>query len=144
MRTSPPTRSGWQWTAGCGADAAPFFRIFNPVLQAERYDPARVYIRRWLPELAGLPDKWIHRPWEAPAEVLAQAGVTLGQTYPHPIVELPASRDAALAAYAPTALRGTASPLPAPESALAGFTYWPGGCATPTIRSQSNRRRSPP
>ena len=91
---------GWQWTAGCGADAAPFFRIFNPVLQAERYDPARVYIRRWLPELTQLPDKWIQRPWEAPAAVLAQAGVTLGQTYPHPIVELPASRDAALAAYA--------------------------------------------
>ena len=91
---------GWQWTAGCGADAAPFFRIFNPVLQAERYDPARAYIRRWLPELAQLPDKWIHRPWEAPAEVLAHAGVVLGQTYPHPIVALPASRDAALAAYA--------------------------------------------
>ena len=60
----------------------------------------RVYIRRWLPELTNLPDKWIHRPWEAPAEALARAGVTLGQTYPHPIVELPASRDAALAAYA--------------------------------------------
>ena len=91
---------GWQWTAGCGADAAPFFRIFNPVLQAERDDPARIYIRRWLPELTSLPDKWIHRPWEAPVEVLAQAGVTLGHTYPRPIVELPASRDAALAAYA--------------------------------------------
>lgn len=60
----------------------------------------RVYIRRWLPELTSLPDKWIHRPWEAPVEVLAQAGVTLGHTYPRPIVELPASRDAALAAYA--------------------------------------------
>jgi len=91
---------GWQWTAGCGADAAPFFRIFNPVLQAERYDPARVYIRCWLPELARLPDKWIHRPWDAPAEVLARAGVELGQTYPRPVVELAASRDAALAAYA--------------------------------------------
>jgi deoxyribodipyrimidine photo-lyase len=91
---------GWQWTAGCGADAAPFFRIFNPVLQAERYDPDRVYLRRWVPELATLPDAWIHRPWQAPAEVLAAAGVTLGQTYPRPVVDFPASRDAALAAYA--------------------------------------------
>jgi deoxyribodipyrimidine photo-lyase len=91
---------GWQWTAGCGADAAPFFRIFNPVLQAERYDPGRVYLRRWVPELAALPDAWIHRPWQAPAHVLAAAGVALGQTYPHPVVDFPASRDAALGAYA--------------------------------------------
>jgi deoxyribodipyrimidine photo-lyase len=91
---------GWQWTAGCGADAAPFFRIFNPVLQAERYDPERHYLRRWLPELAALPDAWIHRPWQAPASVLATAGVTLGQTYPHPVVDFPASRVAALGAYA--------------------------------------------
>jgi deoxyribodipyrimidine photo-lyase len=90
---------GWQWTAGCGADAAPFFRIFNPVLQAERYDPARIYLRRWLPELAQLPDQWIHRPWQAPAEVLAKAGVTLGETYPHPTVDFPVSRKAALSAY---------------------------------------------
>jgi deoxyribodipyrimidine photo-lyase len=91
---------GWQWTAGCGADAAPFFRIFNPVLQAERYDPQRIYLRRWLPELAGLPDAWIHRPWQAPAGVLAAAGVALGSTYPAPVVDFPASRTAALAAYA--------------------------------------------
>jgi deoxyribodipyrimidine photo-lyase len=90
---------GWQWTAGCGADAAPFFRIFNPALQAERYDPRRVYLRRWLPELARLPDKWIHRPWEAPAAVLEDAGVVLGETYPRPIVDLAASRREALAAY---------------------------------------------
>ena len=90
---------GWQWTAGCGADAAPYFRIFNPVLQAERYDPQRVYLRRWLPELARLPDAWIHRPWQAPAAVLAAAGVALGSTYPEPIVDFPASRNAALAAY---------------------------------------------
>jgi deoxyribodipyrimidine photo-lyase len=90
---------GWQWTAGCGADAAPFFRIFNPVLQAERYDPQRVYLRRWLPELARLPDAWIHRPWQAPAHVLAAAGVELGVTYPRPLVDFPASRGAALAAY---------------------------------------------
>jgi deoxyribodipyrimidine photo-lyase len=100
---------GWQWTAGCGADAAPFFRIFNPVLQAERYDPARIYLRRWLPELAQLPDQWIHRPWQAPAEVLARAGVALGETYPYPAVDLPASRQAALAAYG--TLKEPAPPL---------------------------------
>jgi deoxyribodipyrimidine photo-lyase len=70
------------------------------VLQAERYDPDRAYLRRWVPELAALPDAWIHRPWQAPANVLAAAGVALGQTYPHPIVDFPASRDAALGAYA--------------------------------------------
>ena len=91
---------GWQWTAGCGADAAPYFRVFNPVLQTERFDPQRTYVRRWLPELAALPDKWVHRPFDAPAEVLAAAGVQLGVTYPLPLVELQASRTAALAGYA--------------------------------------------
>ena len=90
---------GWQWTAGCGADAAPFFRIFNPMLQTERFDPERTYLRRWLPELARLPDQWIHRPWEAPAAVLAQAGVEPGRTYPRPAVDFRESREAALAAY---------------------------------------------
>ena len=90
---------GWQWTAGCGADAAPFFRIFNPMLQTERFDPERIYLRRWLPELARLPDKWIHCPWEAPAAVLAEAGVDLGRTYPRPIIDFRASRESALAAY---------------------------------------------
>jgi deoxyribodipyrimidine photo-lyase len=90
---------GWQWTAGCGADAAPFFRVFNPVLQAERFDPDRAYLRRWLPELAALPDAWIHRPWEAPPEVLARAHVSLGETYPAPIVDLRRSRALALTAY---------------------------------------------
>jgi deoxyribodipyrimidine photo-lyase len=90
---------GWQWTAGCGADAAPYFRVFNPMLQAERFDPERAYLRRWLPELARLPDQWIHRPWEAPATVLANAGVELGRSYPHPIVDFRASREAALASY---------------------------------------------
>jgi deoxyribodipyrimidine photo-lyase len=90
---------GWQWTAGCGADAAPFHRVFNPVLQAERYDPRRVYLRRWLPELKRLPDEWIHRPWLAPQGVLDVAGVELGKTYPRPIVDLAESRREALAAY---------------------------------------------
>ncbi len=90
---------GWQWTAGCGADAAPYYRIFNPVLQAEKFDPDRAYIRRWIPELAQLPDRWIHQPWAAPGAVLTTAGVTLGSTYPHPIVDLKRSRGTALAAY---------------------------------------------
>ncbi|OAI56716.1 deoxyribodipyrimidine photolyase [Planctomyces sp. SCGC AG-212-M04] len=90
---------GWQWTAGCGADAAPFFRIFNPVSQGERFDPEGVYVRQWAPELAGLPDRWIHRPWEAPASVLDDAGVTLGVTYPHPIVDHGEARARALEAF---------------------------------------------
>ncbi|HEY4367184.1 MAG TPA: deoxyribodipyrimidine photo-lyase [Steroidobacteraceae bacterium] len=93
---------GWQWTAGCGADAAPYYRIFNPVLQAEKFDPQRTYIRRWVPQLAALPDKWIVQPWAAPAEVLAAAKVELGKTYPLPIVDLKHSRAAALAAYTAT------------------------------------------
>jgi deoxyribodipyrimidine photo-lyase len=90
---------GWQWTAGCGADAAPYYRIFNPVLQTERFDPARDYIRRYVPELAALPDAWILKPYEAPSEVLTSAGVILGKTYPKPIVELGLSRDRALALW---------------------------------------------
>lgn len=78
---------GWQWTAGCGADAAPYFRIFNPTGQAEKYDPDGAYLRTWLPELRQLPTPWIHKPWEAPDQVLADAGVVLGQTYPRPILD---------------------------------------------------------
>ncbi len=91
---------GWQWVAGCGADAAPYFRIFNPILQSERFDPDGNYLRQWLPELAALPKAWIHQPFSAPTEVLDAAGVELGQTYPQPLVELSASREAALAAWA--------------------------------------------
>ncbi len=91
---------GWQWTAGCGADAAPYFRIFNPVLQAERHDPGRDYIRRWVPELARLADSHVHRPWEATPAMLAEAGLELGRDYPEPVADLGASRAAALAAYA--------------------------------------------
>lgn len=90
---------GWQWSAGCGADAAPYYRIFNPVLQAERFDPQRTYLRRWVPELGALPDRWIHRPWMAPSAVLDDANVRLGKTYPRPVVELQRSRAAALQAY---------------------------------------------
>ena len=89
---------GWQWTAGCGADAAPYFRIFNPMLQGAKFDPNGDYVRAWVPELAGLPDKHIHAPWEASKAVLSEAGVTLGQTYPEPIVEHRLGRERALAA----------------------------------------------
>jgi len=87
---------GWQWTAGCGADAAPYFRIFNPVRQGGRFDPDGHYVRRWVPELEKLPAKWIHNPWQAPASVLEAAGVILGNTYPGPIVDLSESRAIAL------------------------------------------------
>jgi deoxyribodipyrimidine photo-lyase len=91
---------GWQWTAGCGADAAPYFRIFNPVLQGEKFDPEGDYVRRWVPELAQVPGKWIHRPWEAPPLVLTAAGVELGKRYPPPIVDHEAARRRALTALA--------------------------------------------
>jgi deoxyribodipyrimidine photo-lyase len=98
---------GWQWTAGCGADAAPYYRIFSATLQAERFDPRRDYLRRWLPELRALPDEWLHRPFEAPGTVLAAAGVELGRSYPKPLVDLKASRERALAAW--QLARGTAA-----------------------------------
>lgn len=90
---------GWQWSAGCGADAAPYFRIFAPVLQGEKFDPAGDYVRRWVPELAKLPPRWIHQPWAAPADVLTRAGVRLGETYPRPIVDHAAARAEALVAF---------------------------------------------
>ncbi len=90
---------GWQWTAGCGADAAPYFRIFNPVLQGERFDPAGAYVRCWVPELNGLEHRFVHRPWQAPAERLRSAGVHLGETYPLPLVDLKASRSRALSHF---------------------------------------------
>ncbi|MET0532762.1 MAG: deoxyribodipyrimidine photo-lyase [Steroidobacter sp.] len=90
---------GWQWVAGCGADAAPYYRIFNPVLQAKRFDPHRRYIRQWLPEIGRLPDRWIHQPWAAPGEVLQSAGVQLGVTYPRPLADVGESRKRALRVY---------------------------------------------
>lgn len=89
----------WQWVAGCGADAAPFFRVFNPTLQGEKFDPDGAYVRRFVPELARLPARWIHKPWQAPDVVLREAGLRLGRDYPRPIVDHGAARDRALAAY---------------------------------------------
>ncbi len=100
---------GWQWSAGCGADAAPYFRIFAPVLQGEKFDPDGAYVRRWVPELAKVPDKFLHAPWTAPANVLEWAGVDLGRTYPAPIVDHGEARAAALAAF--KKLRGGAAAI---------------------------------
>ncbi|HEX3755442.1 MAG TPA: deoxyribodipyrimidine photo-lyase, partial [Rhizomicrobium sp.] len=92
--------ANWQWVAGSGADAAPYFRVFNPILQGEKFDPDGAYVRRWVPELTGLPDKMIHQPWRAAPLELASAGVELGRNYPRPIVDHRAGRERALAAYA--------------------------------------------
>lgn len=84
--------AGWQWAAGCGCDAQPYFRIFNPVRQGEKFDPDGAYVRRWVPELERLPTRYVHQPWSAPPAVLEQAGVRLGVDYPPPIVEHAAAR----------------------------------------------------
>jgi deoxyribodipyrimidine photo-lyase len=89
----------WQWVAGCGVDSQPFFRIFNPLTQGQKFDPAGGYVRRWVPELTELPDRWLHCPWMAPADVLAKAGIRLGRDYPRPVVGLEEGRDRALAAF---------------------------------------------
>jgi deoxyribodipyrimidine photo-lyase len=91
--------ASWQWVAGSGADAAPYFRIFNPILQGEKFDPDGAYVRRFLPELANLPDRHIHKPWEAPARVLSDAGVKLGENYPVAVIEHGRARDRAMRAY---------------------------------------------
>jgi Deoxyribodipyrimidine photolyase len=90
---------GWQWVAGSGADAAPYFRIFNPVTQGEKFDPQGDYTKHFLPELSRLPINYLFKPWEAPAQVLSNAGIILGETYPKPIVDLAISRQYALAAF---------------------------------------------
>lgn len=91
--------ASWQWVAGSGADAAPYFRIFNPVLQGERFDPDGAYVRQWVPEIAALPDRFIHKPWAATPLELAEAKVALGTTYPAPIVDHDMARKRALAAF---------------------------------------------
>ena len=93
---------GWQWTAGVGTDAAPYFRIFNPILQSRKFDPQGAYIRRWVPELARVPDKFIHEPWLMPQEVQQASGCEIGQDYPLPIVDHKQARQRTLEAYAQT------------------------------------------
>ncbi|GAB4193448.1 MAG: hypothetical protein Kow00105_07640 [Phycisphaeraceae bacterium] len=90
---------GWQWAGGCGADAAPYFRVFNPVLQGRKFDPEGRYVRRWIPELAKLDSRWVHEPWNAKPEDLQAAGIELGRDYPRPIVDHSQARDRALEAF---------------------------------------------
>ena len=91
--------ASWQWIAGCGADAAPYFRIFNPVTQGEKFDPDGEYIRQYIPELKELPNKYLYNPSEAPKEVLDKANIVIGKDYPEPIINLKASREKALDAF---------------------------------------------
>jgi deoxyribodipyrimidine photo-lyase len=95
----PSNNGGWQWVAGTGTDAAPYYRIFNPVTQAEKFDPAGDYIRRWVPELAKLRARAIFAPWQASPADLEAAGVHLGRDYPRPIVDHMAARNRALARH---------------------------------------------
>ncbi len=91
--------AGWQWVAGCGTDAAPYFRVFNPILQGQKFDPDGAYVRKWVPELENMPKKFIHEPWTAPEAIQQQAGIVIGKDYPKPIVEHKAARQRALDAY---------------------------------------------
>ncbi|HBF32736.1 deoxyribodipyrimidine photo-lyase [Rhizobium sp.] len=92
--------ASWQWVAGSGADASPYFRIFNPITQGEKFDPEGEYIRQFVPELSNLPNSWIHKPFDAPAAILAQTNIVLDTTYPRPLVDHKVAREGALAAYA--------------------------------------------
>ena len=92
--------ASWQWIAGCGADAAPYFRIFNPVTQGQKFDPEGSYTRKFVPELKNLPNEYLFNPWEAPEHILSKAGINLGIDYPRPIVNLKESRDRALISFA--------------------------------------------
>lgn len=104
---------GWQWSAGCGADAQPYFRIFNPVLQGKKFDPEGTYVRRWVPELKRLPIRYLHEPWTAPQAVLREAQIQPGTTYPFPVVDHQTARHQALEAY--SQMKESAAP-----SSLAG------------------------
>ena len=90
----------WQWVAGSGADAAPYFRIFNPVSQGEKFDSDGSYTRKYVPEISALPDRYLFQPWNTPDNILKNAGITLGKTYPMPIVDAGFSRTRALEAFA--------------------------------------------
>ncbi len=92
--------ASWQWIAGCGADAAPYFRVFNPVTQGEKFDKDGSYTRRFVPELAAMPDKYLFSPWLAPEDICYKAGLVLGHNYPRPIVDVKQSRLRALEHFA--------------------------------------------
>jgi deoxyribodipyrimidine photo-lyase len=96
---------GWQWTAGVGTDAAPYFRVFNPVLQAAKFDPDGSYVRRWVPELVSVPARFIHEPWKMPADEQRRAGCIMGKDYPAPVVDHAWARERVLAAYRQSAAR---------------------------------------
>jgi deoxyribodipyrimidine photo-lyase len=98
--------ASWQWIAGCGTDASPFNRVFNPILQGQKFDPEGAYVRRWVPELAAVPDEYIHAPWEAPRATLHFAKVRLGRNYPVRVVEHATGRRQALAALKRLKKRG--------------------------------------
>ncbi len=100
---------GWQWIGGCGADAAPYFRVFNPILQGQKFDGNGDYVRRYVPELAKLPTQYLHAPWQAPCAVLESAGVVMGRTYPDPVIDHAAGRARALAAFDQFKRRGVSS-----------------------------------
>ena len=102
--------ASWQWVAGSGADAAPYFRIFNPIGQGQKFDGDGAYTRRYVPELAKIPDRYLFEPWGAPEDVLKQAGIVLGKTYPRPIVDASASRQRALNAFAELKNNGCCPP----------------------------------
>ena len=91
--------ASWQWVAGTGTDSTPYFRIFNPVTQGQKFDPTGEYIRTYVPELKNLPIKFLFSPWECPNEILTNLNFKLGQDYPHPIVDLKESRQRALSTY---------------------------------------------
>jgi deoxyribodipyrimidine photo-lyase len=90
---------GWQWVVGTGTDAAPYFRVFNPVLQSRKFDPTGAYIRRYVPELAGVPDEYIHEPWKMPIDFQGKANCIIGKDYPAPIVDHTLSRERMLITY---------------------------------------------
>jgi len=94
---SSQNNASWQWSAGWGCSALPYFRMFNPVTQGEKFDPEGAYVRRWVPELARMPASSVHRPWEASDSVLRAAGVRLGETYPRPVVDHRFARERFLA-----------------------------------------------
>ncbi len=108
---------GWQWVAGCGADAAPYFRIFNPITQGVKFDPHGDYVRQWVPELARLPEPWIHKPWEAQPLLLKECELTLGKTYPFPIVDHQEARERALKMFAGLKMETSGQSEPSTRSA---------------------------